>query len=303
MAKDFINRYVWIVDTLRRYGKLTREQLDNLWVRSQIGDGQPIPRRTFFYYRRAIEENFNITIACDSAGRYYIDHDDSARQKAYTNWILDSFAINNALKGTTDTHDRVEVEDVPSAREFLPAALDAIRRKHKINFSYAGFNRSRTERNIMFRPYFLKRYKQRWYMVGLRERSQDIRTYALDRVRDMQLINSTFSLPEDISMSDIFGNIIGITSSKGEVKKVVLKATSTQAKYLRALPLHTSQHEEIHDQYSIFTYKLKLNWELVHELLGMGSQVKVLNPPELKAMVLTELRQTIQLYQPEQPTE
>lgn len=298
MAKDFISRYVWIVDTLRRYGRLSREQLDSLWLKSSISDGNPIPRRTFFYYRRAIEENFNITIACDSAGRYYIDDDDTSRHKAYTNWILDSFAINNALKESGDARQNVEVEDVPSAREYLPQTLEAIRMRHKINFAYAGFNRSRTERNIIFRPYFLKRYKQRWYMVGLREKSDDIRTYALDRVREMQLIDQCFEVPEDFSMSDIFGNIIGITSSKGEVKNVVLKATSTQAKYLRALPLHSSQREELHDSYSLFTYRLKLNFELVHEILGMGPQIQVVDPPELKAMVVTELEQTIQLYKP-----
>ena len=53
----------------------------------------------------------------------------------------------------------------------------------------------------------------------------------------------------------------------------------------------------MHDTYSIFSYRLKLNYELVHEILGLGSAVKVVSPPELKAMVVTELKDTLRLYE------
>ena len=65
---------------------------------------------------------------------------------------------------------------------------------------------------------------------------------------------------------------------------------------LRALPLHHSQQEQIHDLYSIFDYRLKLNYELAHEILSMGSGVKVLNPPEPRAMVLHELAELNKPY-------
>ena len=66
--------------------------------------------------------------------------------------------------------------------------------------------------------------------------------------------------------------------------------------YFRALPFHASQQETIHDKYSIFTYRLKLNYELVHELLSFGNSLKVLAPPELVTMVTNELRRTLSLY-------
>lgn len=297
MAKDFIGRYIWIVDTLRRYNRITRTQLDELWRKSPYSNGEGLPRRTFFLYRRAIEENFNITIACDCMGRYYIENDESTASSAYTNWLLDSYAINSALKESGAPQGRVSVEDVPSAREFLPPSLDAITKSQKINFTYAGFNRSRAEKNIIFHPYFLKRYKQRWYMVGYREKSKDIRTYALDRVREMTILTEHFSLPEGATPDDIFGDIIGVTSSKGEVKTVTLRTSTTQAKYLRALPLHDSQCEEVHDDYSIFNYRLKINWELVHEILGFGAEVEVLAPEELRLMVKLELQKALNAYE------
>lgn len=296
MPRDLISRYVWIVDTLTRYERLTRKQLNKLWMRSDLSDGNPMPERTFYHYRRAIEENFHIDIACDEAGQYYIDRANTRGNRAYTNWILDSYAVSNAIKGSDTPMDRVEIEDVPSAREFLPVVLDAIRHGQMIKFTYAGFNRSRAERDIRYAPYFLKRYKQRWYMIGLREKSDDIRTYALDRVKEMKTLDETYTMPAGLVLDDLFGNILGVTSSQADVKIVKLMTTTTQAKYFRALPLHSSQQETIHDQYSIFTYRLKLNYELVHEIMSLGDAVKVLEPPELKAMVVTQLRAALRQY-------
>ncbi len=297
MARDLISRYVWIVDTLNRYGKLTREEIDRLWMRSHLSDGNPIPARTFFHYRRAIEENFHIDILCNRNGEYYIDQGDDNHNKLLTNWLLDSYAVNNAMKESHAASGRVLVEDVPSARDFLPSVLEAIGASEKVRFTYAGFNRSRPETDILFHPYFVKRYKQRWYMVGLREKTSDIRTYALDRVKELKLVNSSFVMPEDIDPSQFFDNIIGITLSKAPVRIVKIQTTTQQAKYFRALPLHHSQQEEIHDQYSVFTYRLKLNYELVHELLGYGAGVKVLAPKELQVMITDELHRTLLQYE------
>ncbi len=296
MARDLINKYVWLVDTLNRYERLTKEELRRMWLRSPVSEGEPLPDRTFYHYRRSVEEIFHIDIACDSAGRYYLDKENSRQSKSLTNWMLDSYAVNSAISGSNAPMERVGIEDVPSAREFLPITLEAIRNSSKVTFTYAGFNRSRAEKDIVFRPYFLKRYKQRWYMIGLKEKSNGLRTYALDRVREMKITNQTFEMPENLQIDDIFGNIIGVTTSMADVKTVRLRTTTTQAKYFRALPLHASQQEEIHDNYSIFTYRLKLNYELAHEILALGDAVKVLDPPELKAMVVTQLKDTLALY-------
>lgn len=293
--KDLINRYIWLVDTLTRYDRLTRKEINELWRRSAYGDGNDMPERTFFYYRRAIEENFHIDILCDKLGRYYIDPGQRQQNKSVTNWLLESYAANSAMKQSAIPTERVSVEDVPSAREHLPTVLGAIGDCSKLRFTYAGFSRTRPEENIMFHPYFVKRYKQRWYMIGLKEKSKDVRTYALDRVKEMTTIGENFVMP-DITPEPFFSNLIGVTDSKGEVKEVVIQASPTQAKYFRALPFHATQEEKVGDRYSVFTYRLRLNYELVHELLSYGSALKVLAPRELVVMITNELRATLSLY-------
>ena len=296
MARNLIRKYIWIIDTLTKNRRLTKAELNNLWLKSEVSEGNPLPDRTFFHYRRSIEEIFNIEIKCDRSGQYYIDEAKSVRSNSVTNWLLDTLAVSSAFNEAQPGDERLEVEDVPSAREFLPLVLEAIRDSVKLCFTYASFARSRAENKIIFRPYFLKRYKQRWYMIGFQEKRKEIRTYALDRVREMQLVQEKFEKPGSITLEQVFGNIVGVTTSEASVKTVKLKTTTTQAKYFRALPLHPSQTEELHDDYSIFSYKLKLNYELAHEILALGDAVKVIEPPELRAMVVTQLKDALAQY-------
>ena len=297
MNRNLISRYIWLVDTLTTHGKLTRGQINSLWLKSRLSNGNPLPERTFFNYRRAVEENFNIEISCNSRGEYYINSEDSESSKGMTDWLLDSYAVNNILADAPDIADRIDVEEVPSAREFLPTAINALRVCAVLKFDYAGFNRSLTERGIELEPYFLKRYKQRWYVIGRRVKSNDIRTYALDRVKAMEATDRYFECPEGLKPSDLFGNILGVTSSKAEERTVLLKTTRTQAKYFRALPLHRSQKEVLtDDNSSVFSYRLKLNYELVHEIMSLGDGVAVLEPKELKIMVVNELKKALRRY-------
>lgn len=293
--RDLINKYIWIVDTLSRYDRLSRAEINELWKRSAWSDGNEMPERTFYYYRRGIEQNFHIDIQCDRSGKYYIDQGEKPQNLSVTNWLLESYAANSAIKESAIPTERVSVEDVPSAREFLHFVLAAIGDCSKLKFTYAGFSRTRPEEDIIFHPYFVKRYKQRWYMIGKKEKSKDIRTYALDRVKKMITLGENFKMP-DITPEPFFSNLIGVTESKADIKEVKIMTTPTQAKYFRALPFHSTQQEEINDTYSIFTYRLKLNYELVHELLSYGNSLKVLEPKELVMMVTNELKSTLALY-------
>ena len=295
MAKDKIAYSIWIVDTILRHGRISKNDLNELWMKSPYSGGNPMADRTFYKYRRGIEESFNIEIMCDPDGAYHIDSNESPYVKQFTDWTLNNSAATSVMQELGSSSGRVEIEDVPSAREFLPIVSQAMSKNHMVVFTYAGFARSRPEVGILFAPYFLKLYKQRWYMFGEKD-GGGLRTYALDRVTEMEVTSTRFQMPKGIKMETYFGSIVGITSSKAPVRDVVIQTTATRAKYLRALPLHHSQQEETHDFYSIFRYRLKLNYELISELMAMGPDVTVVAPRELQMMIVERLRSTLENY-------
>lgn len=295
MAKDKISRYIWIVDTILKHGRISKNNLNDLWIRSPYSGGNPMADRTFYKYRRGIEETFSIEIICDTDGFYRIDSTESPYVRQFADWTLNNSAATKVMQELGTSSGRVEIEDIPSAREFLPIVSNAMNNSRMVVFTYAGFARSRPEVGILFSPYFLKLYKQRWYMFGKKD-GGGLRTYALDRVTEMEVVDTKFKMPKGIKMEDYFGSIVGITSSKAPAHDVVIQTTTTRAKYLRALPLHHSQKEDVHDFYSIFHYRLKINYELISELMAMGPDVTVIAPRELQMMLVDRLRNTLNNY-------
>ena len=53
----------------------------------------------------------------------------------------------------------------------------------------------------------------------------------------------------------------------------------------------------IHDNYSIFTYWMRITYDLKEELMSHGASIEVLEPKELKTLIRTELEQALKNYQ------
>lgn len=296
MSRDLFGRYIWLVDTIKRYGHITREELNARWKKSPFSNGEPLPRRTFYNYRLAIEELFDINIECNpSTFEYYIKESD-AQNESVTNWLLNSTAVNNVLSESRDISNRIFIEDVPSAREYLASMIDALKEFRQIKFIYQPYSRTNASHDIVVEPYFLKIFRQRWYVTGRNVKEDKVKTYALDRMKDMVVMQEVFEMPSDFDAESYTKYSFGIIFSQGEIKNVSIKTDSRQAKYLRALPLHSSQQEMIHDSYSIFNYRLRITHDFVQELLSLGPAITVLNPPELKAMIITSLEESLANY-------
>ncbi len=298
MARNLINRYVWLVDTINSYGRITLKDLNDAWLSSEISEGKPLARRTFFHYRDGIEEMFDIDIKCDkSTFEYYIDDTGSENNARLRSWLMDSISMSGMLSGAHDIIERIMLENVPSAREHLPVIIDAMKQNRRIRFSYKSYTRSLPTDDIIVEPYFVKIFKQLWYVIGLNVKDGLIKTYSLDRMSNLNLLRDSFIMPEHIKPSEFFKDCFGIITNRNSPKRIVLRVEPTQAKYFRALPLHSSQQEDVHDQYSIFSYWMRITYDLKEELMSHGSSIEVLEPPELKALIRTELEQALKNYQ------
>jgi len=267
-------------------------------MRSSFSDGDPLPRRTFYNYRNAIAELFRIDIECNpSTFEYYINDGEGTNMESVTDWLLNTASMSNVLTDARDISDRVFLEDVPSARQYLSPVISAMKECCAIRFGYSPFTRSGAPKPVVLEPYFLKIFKLRWYVTGRNVKEDTIKTYALDRVSDLTITADKFELPHDFDAETYFRDAFGIVFSQGETKKVTIRTDPRQAKYFRALPLHHSQSEMIHDRYSIFNYTLRLTPDFVQELLGYGPRITVLSPPELRAMMISNLKEALENYQ------
>ena len=298
MARNLVNRYVWLVDTISRYGRITLKDLNKAWLRSEISEGKPLARRTFFHYRDGVEKMFDINIQCDkSTFEYYIDTSGEEHNARLQSWLVDSVSISGMLSGAHDISGRIMLENVPSARQYLPVVIDALKQNRRISFSYKSYTRSRPTDGIVLEPYFVKIFKQLWYVIGLNVKDKQVKTYSLDRMSQLNLLQDTFVMPEDVNPSEFFKDCFGIITNRNRPKRIVLRVEPTQAKYFRALPLHSSQQEEVHDEYSVFTYQMRITYDLKEELMSHGASIEVLEPQELKLLIRNELEQALKNYE------
>ena len=84
--------------------------------------------------------------------------------------------------------------------------------------------------------------------------------------------------------------------TRAAAKTITLRVDHVQAKYLRALPLHASQEEFVHDGFSLFRYRMRITDDLVEELMSKADRITVVSPPELRVMLIDRLHRALAPY-------
>lgn len=292
------NKYIWIFDTLKRHSRLTREQLTQLWLQAPQTDGKPFTRRSFARYIEKVQSMFDVTIKVDKrAWEYYIEDDKDLLHTNATEWLLNSLALSTMTEDVKGLNGRIFLEDVPSARQYLSSVMQALRESRILQFDYFPYTRTGGTTDVMLEPYFLKIFRQRWYVTGFNPTDNKVKTYALDRMRQVKVLAQKCKIDPAFDIRDYVSTAFGVIYDNSEPRKVTIKTTAQMAKYLRDLPLHHSQQEDPHDDYSLFNYKLKLTRDLVQELMSRGSDIEIIAPMELRTMMINELHATLNHYE------
>ena len=123
--------------------------------------------------------------------------------------------------------------------------------------------------------------------------------YALDRIEELSpLPDKPFIMPDDFSPKAYFEDSYGIITGDGtQVQNVRLKVRSEQARYLRSLPLHSSQREmQSDEEFTIFELRLRPTFDFVQEILLHTPDIEVLEPQELREEVAWKLTEGAKLY-------
>ena len=297
MSKELFKKHIWLIDTINSRGKLTKAEIMDLWRHSSISDGEELPERTFHNYRQAISENFDIEIVCHKpTNTYSIDSSAVLSNNIAQKYLLESFSIQRTLMNRNLLGSRVELEDIPSNNRHLTAITEAMQTNSIIAVDYNSFWGTKGERKL--KPYMLKLFKRRWYMVA-KQVDSTIKTFALDRIKQLEITNETFEFPENFIHEAYFADSYGIEKDSAiKPENVELKIYGRQVDYIRELPLHSSQQEvEIKDNYSVFSYFISPTNDLMREILSKGCEIEVLTPLWFREKIAKEIESSQRLYQ------
>lgn len=282
MAKNYFDRYVWLIDTISRYGHVSKKEIDELWYRSPLNEkkDREIAERTFHNHREAILDTFGIEIKCDRSLGYCIANSEDLEADGIRQWLLESLSMNNLLRESEEMRDRILFEKIPSSWKWLPVIVNAMRDGKAIEMKYQTFWRN--EPNVYItHPYCLKLFKQRWYMLAKSEGKDEPRIYALDeRLIDAVQTKKALKVPAEFNAEAFFSNYFGIIVGDGsEPSEVDIRVEAAQVKYVKTLPLHASQSiVEETPEYTVFRYRLVPAFDFRSEILSRGAAFEVLAP-------------------------
>ena len=243
MAKNLLNKYVWLVETIYKAKRITFEEINKKWLENDMSEGVELALRTFHKWRIAAEEMFGLIIECERKGgyHYYIANTDEIKSGSLRSWLFNTMSVSNMLIDNQQLKDRIILEEVPSGGNTLSTILEAMKKNQVIRINYQSFWRTdKTSSNI--EPYGVKLFKQRWYVLAWNLNAKKLIVYGIDRIIDIQITDKKFTMPNEFVVSEFFNNYYGIiANTETQVQKVLLKLSAGQANYLRTLPLHRSQ--------------------------------------------------------------
>ena len=189
-----------------------------------------------------------------------------------------------------------EQNDYLKGLEFITPLYSSIQYKKVLNLSYRSFKRERHQ-TIIFHPYYLKQYKNRWFVFGLNEEINLMTNLALDRIVRIEETRKSY-IQNSINFTEYFEDIIGVTVNKeNSIEKVILKISNELYPYIETKPIHGSQKvKENNENYTIIELELIPNYELESLMLSYGEGIEILSPDSLREHIRERIKLTLKNY-------
>ena len=294
MAKNLLNKYVWLIETIYKAKRITFEEINEKWLANDLSEGIELPLRTFHKWRIAAEEMFGLIIECERKGgyHYYIANAHELKGGNIRNWLLNTISVSNVLIDNQHMKDRIMLEEIPSGQEYLYDIIEAMKHSQIINMTYQSYWRVKSN-NFNVEPYCVKLFKQRWYLVARSIYNNKVMIYSLDRILTLDILaDDKFKMPDSFNPTEYFSEYYGVIIDEEQtVEEVKLKVSAAQANYLRSLPMHHSQQEiERSSEFSIFRMLVKPTYDFQQEILKNGEDIEVLAPLRLRNKIADKIK-------------
>ena len=131
-------QYIWLINTLRRFQRMTLDDINRRWMDEEVADGNPLSRSSFNRHRDAILDMFGIVIECDANYRYYIYNPEVLDDDSLERWMLSTLTVGGVLSDSVSLKDRIILENVPAGEEFLQTIIRAIKQNKRILMGLLG---------------------------------------------------------------------------------------------------------------------------------------------------------------------
>ena len=320
--------YSWLIGLLDRK-HLTFEEIADEWKEARANqDNDVLDKRTFHRYRDNIQSQFGISVECNKSDgyRYYLKRD-PVDDDDVTEWMLSSLRLAS-LGDMLKYHNKVMLDTPPYNTEYLDDILAAIDKHYLLKFKYvSGFG---AESDILLQPAFVRYFKQRWYVVGVKVKSEErrvkkqrsasegkanssaeqdvrklVRVLPFDRISFLKMICEkhplTAKMKKFLTPENYYEDCFGIYRMEDvSVEKIRIRAFYPEYNYIEEVPLHESQQkvkESKDGMFREYTLAVRPSRDFLQELLWHGRNIIVLKPESLRLEMIGILKDMTKSYE------
>jgi predicted DNA-binding transcriptional regulator YafY len=284
---------------LAGYPEISRKTLFNDLKFLKEQKGAPINKPThsdpYYYYT----EKFSIKNITLDEDELYLLRQASEILKKVAPFLISSeidliiSKLDNRIE-TNNNNTVIEFENnnLLHGLEYIKPIFDSITSKAALKIKYQSFNSS-IQSDIVFSPYLLKEYRNRWFVLGKNSEYDTISVLGLDRIKKIGNSNAIYDEILNFNSEKYFLNLIGVSIPKdSEVQSIEIKVRAELVPYIITKPLHKNQ--EVVKKYSngdvLIKLDLIINYELKSLILSFGSGVIVKKPLYLRQEISNEAK-------------
>ncbi len=183
-------------------------------------------------------------------------------------------------------------------QDIFDCVLEGLKRNKKLRITYRSVFTKEVSHRVID-PLHLILYTGNWHIIAYCENKKGLRDFALSRIKKIDILDDTINEDLNSIKSKLKENLdaaYGIFF-EGTKKKVVLKFTEKVSDYVREqvwFPMQTL--DEAADGSLLMSFHVKDYREIMREVLSFGSDVEVMEPAELREIIVETVNELAGIY-------
>ena len=168
--------------------------------------------------------------------------------------------------------------------EIFQIVSRAVTTEQELEFEYKGHaDKGWKKRRIQ--PWHICGVDGQWYVIGHDLNRKAKRTFALVRMRKVELTGEAFNRPKDFEIEEHLQNSLGVFSG-GKVQTVKIEFSGQARRLVQEKSWHPSQEiRELENGHVELSLKLNDLWEIERWVLAWGGDAKVIAPAALRKSI------------------
>jgi predicted DNA-binding transcriptional regulator YafY len=207
--------------------------------------------------------------------------------------------LGNGETTSKELRKRIKLISMGSRKnssKFFASIGNALLKREKMSILFYTKERDEAEEREVS-PQRLIHYRENWYLDAYCHKREALRSFSLDGIRDVALLNEACIDISDKDMNEHFTESYGIFSGKAD-KTAKLKFSPKAARWVSGESWHPEQRSHVEKDGSyILEFEYSQDPELIMDILKHGEDVEVLAPADLKKKVVEKLKKSLNKYQ------